>query len=453
MDMDYKPNNYEHNSQTTTAGQPARAAASYHQLFLALIFVLFERIKNIFQQLKDDCMMCWFNLQNMVRSLVNLMQIISPVGDDHNEGMKGEEFHIEKQNQKELEEDKENDINMVGQSSEHFCSVCLEFKGKSDMLRLRDKCNHPFCNGNISNHVAAQIQQIKDDCVQFRMELQRFSDMMENLMNRTSVVDKDHGQQKKTEEFHVQKQKEEDKENNTKVVDQPSECVCGICLDFIAESDMFRGGKCNDLFCIDCISKHVASKIQQNNLEVKCPIPSCSVELKPEYVLSILPKDVIDRWEFAKYESSITLSQKVYCPFKNCSVLLVNDGKNGKVVTRCQCPYCHRLFCAQCKIPWHSQMSCKEFQMLKKNKGENYLDAKFLESAKANKWRKCPNCSFYVQRTSGCEHMTCRCGCNFCYRCGAKWEFGHTCKWSSVNIGFHRWKNSYKLVWKQCRKF
>ncbi|OIW21466.1 hypothetical protein TanjilG_04910 [Lupinus angustifolius] len=242
MDMDYKPNNYEHNSQTTTAGQPARAAASYHQLFLALIFVLFERIKNIFQQLKDDCMMCWFNLQNMVRSLVNLMQIISPVGDDHNEGMKGEEFHIEKQNQKELEEDKENDINMVGQSSEHFCSVCLEFKGKSDMLRLRDKCNHPFCNGNISNHVAAQIQQIKDDCVQFRMELQRFSDMMENLMNRTSVVDKDHGQQKKTEEFHVQKQKEEDKENNTKVVDQPSECVCGICLDFIAESDMFRGG-------------------------------------------------------------------------------------------------------------------------------------------------------------------------------------------------------------------
>ncbi|CAL0301716.1 unnamed protein product [Lupinus luteus] len=288
-------------------------------------------------------MLCWFNLQNMVHTLVNLMKIISPVGDDHNEGTKGEEFHIEKQ-----KEDKENDINMVGQSSEHFCSVCLEFKRKYDMLRLRDKCNHPFSIENISNHVTAQIQQLKDDYVQFRLELQRFSDMMQNLMNRPSVVDQDHGEQKKTEEFHVQKQKEEDKENNIKDVDQPSESFCGICLDFKAESDMFRAGKCKDLFCIDYISKHVASKIQQNNLEVKCPIPSCSVEIKPEYLLSILPKDVIDRWEFAKYESSITLSQKVYCPFKNCSVLLLNDGKKGKLVTRCQCPYCRGLFCAQC---------------------------------------------------------------------------------------------------------
>ncbi|XP_019429958.1 PREDICTED: uncharacterized protein DDB_G0292642-like [Lupinus angustifolius] len=444
--MDYKPNNHEHNSQTTTAGQPARAAASYHQIILTLIFVLIENLKNIFQQLKDDCMMCWFDLQNMVRGIINLMKIISPVGDDHNEGMKGEEFHIEKQNQKELEEDKENDINMVGQSSEHVSAQIS---------------NHPFCIENISNHVAAQIQQLKDDCVQFRLELQKVSDMMQNLMNRTSVIDQDHGEQKKTEEFHIEKQKEETeensvnrtsvidqdhgehkkteefhiekqkeeaKENNVKAVDQSTECFCGICLDFKAESDIFRGGKCNDLFCIDCISKHVASKIQQNNLEVKCPIPSCGVEIKPEYLMSILPKDVIDRWESAIYESSITLSQKFYCPFKNCSVLLVNDGKRGKPVTRCECPNCHRLFCAQCKIPWHAEMSCKEFQMLKKNKGENYLDMKFLESAKANKWPKCPNCSFYVQRKSGCEHMTCRCGCNFCYKCGGKWKFGHTCK-------------------------
>ncbi|CAL0301714.1 unnamed protein product [Lupinus luteus] len=374
----------DYNSQTTTAGQRARAAASYHQLLLALLFVLAEHLKNIFQQLKDDCVQCWFDLQNMVCGMVNLMKIIFPVGNDHNEGIKGEEFHIEKQNQKELKEDKENDINMAGQSSEHVAAPIS---------------NHPFSIENISNNVAAQIQQLKDDCVQFRLELQKVSDMMQNLMNRTSVIDQDHGEQKKTEEFHVQKQKEEDKENNIKVVDQPSESFCGICLDFKAESDMFRG-KCNDLFCIDCISKHVASKIQQNNLEVKCPIPSCSVEIKPEYLLFILPKDVIDRWESAKYESSITLSQKFYCPFKNCSVLLVNDGKNGKLVTRCECPYCHRLFCAQCKIPWHAEMSCKEFQMLKKNKGENYLDLKFLESAKANKWRKCPNCSFYVERKS-----------------------------------------------------
>ena len=37
-----------------------------------------------------------------------------------------------------------------------------------------------------------------------------------------------------------------------------------------------------------------------------------------------------------------------------------------KMVTGAECPSCHRLFCAQCKVPWHEKMSCNEFQELQR---------------------------------------------------------------------------------------
>lgn len=31
----------------------------------------------------------------------------------------------------------------------------------------------------------------------------------------------------------------------------------------------------------------------------------------------------------------------------------------------------------------------------------------------------CPNCRNAVERNGGCDHMSCRCGKQFCYKCGA----------------------------------
>ncbi|KAK7305345.1 hypothetical protein VNO77_43250 [Canavalia gladiata] len=152
-----------------------------------------------------------------------------------------------------------------------------------------------------------------------------------------------------------------------------TKCLCGICYDDSPESE-----------------------------------PGCDVELMPEDLQFILPKQVMVRWITARKESSIPLSQRSYCPFKNCSVLLVNGGDGGSVVTISQCPSCDRQFCAQCKVPWHSGMHCQDFQKLERWDAEKDLDNKFFELAKREKWQRCPKCSLHVQRHGGCEHMICR---------------------------------------------
>ncbi|KAL4336790.1 hypothetical protein AHAS_Ahas12G0045400 [Arachis hypogaea] len=114
----------------------------------------------------------------------------------------------------------------------------------------------------------------------------------------------------------------------------------------------------------------------ENAVLEKCPEPKCKGILEPQNCISIIPKEVFERWENALCENLVlATSKKFYCPFKNCSAMLVNDDGN-EVVTCPECPHCHRLFCAQCKVAWHGGIKCGEFMSLNENEreGRSYGD-------------------------------------------------------------------------------
>ncbi|KAI3996446.1 hypothetical protein MKX01_013231 [Papaver californicum] len=143
---------------------------------------------------------------------------------------------------------------------------------------------------------------------------------------------------------------------------------------------------------------------------------NCQGVLEPEFCQSILPPEVFDRWGKALCEALIHGAKKFYCPFKDCSALLLDEGVGG--ISQSECPHCRRLFCAQCKVPWHAGIICAEFQKLNVDE-RGREDIMLIEAAKKNKWQRCPKCKFYVERSSGCLYIKCRCGHAFCYNCGA----------------------------------
>ncbi|PIN10005.1 Ubiquitin--protein ligase [Handroanthus impetiginosus] len=179
---------------------------------------------------------------------------------------------------------------------------------------------------------------------------------------------------------------------------------CQICTEDKQESDMFQIPGCPHLFCSDCISKHVEYKLQHNIVIISCPDEDCNNIIDIGSLRSIIPADVVTRWEKGIIESTILDSQKVHCPYEDCSELLVKDADEG-VITQSECPKCWRLFCAECKVPWHQGFDCREFRGLKRNKKEK---EKLRLLAKENKWKECPNCKVFVDKIDGCVHMTCR---------------------------------------------
>ncbi|XP_016651566.1 PREDICTED: probable E3 ubiquitin-protein ligase RNF217 [Prunus mume] len=209
--------------------------------------------------------------------------------------------------------------------------------------------------------------------------------------------------------------------------------VCEICVEpKAAASEWFGIKNCSHAYCIDCMVRYLASKLEENITSIRCPDPDCtSGLLDPEHCRSILPQEVFERWGVALCEAVVPASHKFYCPYKDCSAMLIidNDGKKGMIVRQSDCPHCRKLFCAQCKVPWHVGFECAKFQKL--NKVERERENMLRNLAKKEQWRRCPNCRFYVERSWGCNLIQCRCKTKFCYECG---ELYINCNGEAMNL-------------------
>ncbi|OEL16121.1 hypothetical protein BAE44_0022860 [Dichanthelium oligosanthes] len=187
-----------------------------------------------------------------------------------------------------------------------------------------------------------------------------------------------------------------------------SEFYCAICMEKVHIGEIFPIEGCTHTFCISCVSQYIAAKVEENVLSIGCPDPSCKEGvLHPEACRGVIPLQLFQRWGAALCDSSLG-ALKFYCPFKECSALLVDDPGHGEaVITNVECPHCCRMFCAQCKVPWHDGVTCTEFQRLGKDERDRE-DLLLRKVAQESKWQRCPKCKMYVERSEGCVFIICR---------------------------------------------
>ncbi|GFS37396.1 zinc finger (C3HC4-type RING finger) family protein [Actinidia rufa] len=128
-------------------------------------------------------------------------------------------------------------------------------------------------------------------------------------------------------------------------------------------------------------------------------------------------------------EASIPVTEKVYCPYPKCSALMsklqVLEYSKSTVVGAersgiRKCAKCQGVFCINCKVPWHYNTNCLDYK--RRNPYPPAEDARMKTLADGNLWRQCVKCNHMIELAAGCYHMTCRCGYEFCYTCGAEWK-------------------------------
>ncbi|KAM0060265.1 putative Zinc finger, RING/FYVE/PHD-type, E3 ubiquitin ligase RBR family [Helianthus debilis subsp. tardiflorus] len=97
-------------------------------------------------------------------------------------------------------------------------------------------------------------------------------------------------------------------------------------MDTKTTSQIFENNNvCGHLFCLDCIRQHVAIKIKENITKAECPDPNFKGVIGSKACRSIVPEQVLKRSENILCDSVIMESQKFYCPFKDCSAMLVGE--------------------------------------------------------------------------------------------------------------------------------
>nr|GFA84171.1 ribonuclease H domain-containing protein [Tanacetum cinerariifolium] len=144
-----------------------------------------------------------------------------------------------------------------------------------------------------------------------------------------------------------------------------------------------------------------------------CPHENCKSKLQTESCSKSLDPKLYDLMNLRIKEASIPSTEKVYCPFPNCSALMSKtEVKKHTATSSCKrsgmrkCVKCQRCFCINCKVAWHEDITCNGY--MKHYQSGN--EAKFECFASWQRWRQCIKCKHMVELTEGCYHVTCSFG-------------------------------------------
>jgi len=190
--------------------------------------------------------------------------------------------------------------------------------------------------------------------------------------------------------------------------------TCTACGDSL-EMDKAWQAPCKHWHCFDCLGTLVQACMDDETLYP----PRCCDALPRQEIKELLPRDLATSFEQKAAEFDTPAGERLYCAQPACSNFL---GSTTIFSSRATCSLCHSNTCTNCRAAFHAG-PCP----LKPSEAEQQT----LQLAHEQGWQSCRQCKQIVDLIpGGCNHMTCRCGHQFCYVCGARWK---TCHCPSVN--------------------
>ncbi|KAI0482196.1 hypothetical protein GGR56DRAFT_618964 [Xylariaceae sp. FL0804] len=199
--------------------------------------------------------------------------------------------------------------------------------------------------------------------------------------------------------------------------DKPVKLVsCVVCLDDELPSAKAAKLKCGHRMCRDCLKRSFKLSVKEpQHMPPKCCTSDC-IPLK--HVDHLFKSEFKKLWnkKFAEFSTR----NRIYCPGKRCGEWIkpaqIYRHQNGRKIGKCGS--CNIRVCCDCNKEWHNSRRCPIDKETKQ----------ILKQAKEEGWQRCFNCRAMVELKEGCNHMTCRCGSEFCMICGVKWK-SCDCPW------------------------
>ncbi|XP_013397941.1 uncharacterized protein LOC106164543 [Lingula anatina] len=198
---------------------------------------------------------------------------------------------------------------------------------------------------------------------------------------------------------------------------QTTECM--VCFD---TRDLHLRHCCQLPVCNECLKEYFRTQVEQANVKLGCVNPSCDAYVHRDEIIFMLEPEMKDKF----YRFLVDANKEPHvktCP--RCSKIMtlkkedLTQSKSMKAGYSVTCSECHLVWCFPCQAPWHEGVTCKQFK-----KGDKLLRqwAKEYHYGQPNA-KRCPSCKIFIQRTTGCDHMTCSgCKTEFCYRCGERFR-------------------------------
>lgn len=180
---------------------------------------------------------------------------------------------------------------------------------------------------------------------------------------------------------------------------------CISCFDDFLPETMVKA-PCHS-YCRDCFARLIANALQN---EQQWPPKCCLNEIPFHTIYACIETDLRNTFQSRAREWSTPVGERVYCHEPECSVWLSADRIDAGRRTA-TCPRSHAT-CTICRGAAHAGSDCPEDRDVGRTN----------ELAEAEGWKRCARCRALVEHGEACQHMTCRCGYEFCYVCTRVWR-------------------------------
>ncbi|KAG5922241.1 hypothetical protein E4U42_005533 [Claviceps africana] len=189
---------------------------------------------------------------------------------------------------------------------------------------------------------------------------------------------------------------------------------CVSCLDDIPVKEAVNV-PCHS-YCKDCFVRLVTTATRH---EAQWPPKCCLNQIPFHLIRRNIPDDLERTFEERSLEWKLPVSERVYCSQPECGVWIrPEEIKLNERRGRCDRGH---FTCTICGGPSHGDDDCPQ----------DYDMTLTRILAEQEGWKRCFNCHALVEHREACEHMTCRCGSEFCYICGLRWK---TCRCTAEQL-------------------
>ncbi|CAF3682225.1 unnamed protein product [Rotaria sordida] len=176
--------------------------------------------------------------------------------------------------------------------------------------------------------------------------------------------------------------------------------------------------------CDTCVYNNIKTLVENIiTNHICCPEPNCMAIFNFENIRYILTMgnnlELFERYDRQlAYQHLEQIQEFIWCAHNGCGsgqIHNMNTTYSNPMVT---CIKCKKQTCAFHRIKWHVGMTCQEYDQLKIPSIDDNTQIWLRNNSK-----KCPLCQSYIEKISGCDHMTCtRCKHQFCWECYADYK-------------------------------
>ncbi|KAK0634232.1 hypothetical protein B0T17DRAFT_621749 [Bombardia bombarda] len=188
---------------------------------------------------------------------------------------------------------------------------------------------------------------------------------------------------------------------NTDSSETMKECV--ICTDKY-DSSHVATSSCGHSYCRGCLENLFRTSFTDESL---FPPRCCYNSVPFEASRSLLPSEVLR--EFEEKKTEFGTPNRTYCHAPSCSSFVSPQFIENGIA---RCVKCHTATCTTCKGRSHQGSDCPNDPAVRS----------LLDLAIEQGWKRCVSCHHMVELDHGCNHITCKCGTQFCYICGERWK-------------------------------